>query len=194
MELDKSYDVQRITNGFIRVYDETAKTYGIAKATGCLGSLSTESETRTVVKRCEGEVVEERVITTALLVTFTGHMPIGVLRDVYGFSNDGLKPGVYAIGNKSKPKKGIYTWQAEDLYDEQKKFMAYPNMRITSGYAFSHENGAEEIAEVTISFKAMKDELGNFYYEAYENELTDESVKTGWAQTFDQSLVELVTP
>ncbi len=194
MELDKSYDVQRITNGFIRVYDETAKTYGIAKATGCLGSLSTESETGTVVKRCEGEVVEERVITTALLVTFTGHMPIGVLRDVYGFSNDGLKPGVYAIGNKSKPKKGIYTWQAEDLYDEQKKFMAFPNMRVTSGYAFSHENGGEEIAEVTISFKAMKDELGNFYYEAYENELTDESVKTGWAQTFDQSLVELVTP
>jgi hypothetical protein len=194
MELDKSYDVQRITNGFIRVYDETAKTYGVAKATGCLGSLSTESETRTVVKRCEGEVVEERVITTALLVTFTGHMPIGVLRDVYGFSNDWLKPGVYAIGNKSKPKKGIYTWQAEDLYDEQKKFMAFPNMRVTSGYAFSHENGAEEIAEVTISFKAMKDELGNFYYEAYEKELTDESVKTGWAQTFDQSLVELVTP
>ena len=87
-----------------------------------------------------------------------------------------------------------YTWQAEDLYDEQKKFMAFPNMRVTSGYAFSHENGGEEIAEVTISFKAMKDELGNFYYEAYENELTDESVKTGWAQTFDQSLVELVTP
>ena len=40
MELDKSYDVQRITNGFIRVYDETAKTYGTAKATGCLVSLS----------------------------------------------------------------------------------------------------------------------------------------------------------
>ena len=194
MELDKSYDVVRITNGFTRMYDETSKTYGAAKATGCLGSLSIESETRTVVKRCEREVTEERVITTGLLVTFSGHMPIGVLRDVYGFSNDGLKPGVYAIGNKSKPKKGIYTWQAEDLYDEQKKFMAYPNMRITSGYAFSHENGAEEIAEVTISFKAMKDELGNFYYEAYEKELTDESVKTGWARTFDQSLVELVTP
>lgn len=194
MELDKSYDVQRITNGFVRIYDEVEKTFGTAKATGCTGSLSMEPETRTVVKRCEGEVTEERVIIIGMLVTFVGHVPIGVLRDIYGFSNEGLKPGVYAIGNKSKPKKGIYTWQAEDLYDEQKKFMAFPHMRVTSGYAFSHENGAEEIAEVSISFKATKDELGNFYYEAYEKELTDESVKTGWAQTFDQSLVELVTP
>lgn len=194
MELNNTYDILKITNGYFRGYDPVEKTHGAAKATGCTGSLSMEAETRTVVKRCEGEVVEERTIVTAYLVTLVGHLPVGVLRDIYGFTNEGLKPGVYAIGNKSKAKKGIYTWQAEDLYDEQKKYLAFPNMSVTSGYAFSHENGAEEIAEVTISFKAMKDDLGNFYYEAYEKELTDETVKTGWAQTFDKTLIELVTP
>lgn len=194
MELEKSYDLLKITNGYFRGFDPVAKTYGTAKSTGCTGSLNIEPETRTITKRCEGEVTEERVVIIGYLVTFTGHVPIGVLREIYGFTNEGLKPGVYGLGSKSKAKKGIYTWQAEDLYDEQKKFMAFPNMRVTSGYAFSHENGAEEIAEVSISFKAMKDELGYFYYEAYENELDEESVKTGWAKTFDKTLVQLATP
>jgi hypothetical protein len=82
MELDKTYDVLKITNGFFRPYDSVEKTHGIAKVVGCTGSLSMEAETRTVTKRCEGEVVEERTITTAYLVNVTGHFPVGILRDI----------------------------------------------------------------------------------------------------------------
>ena len=72
MELDKNYDLLRITNGFFRGYDSETKAYGTAKSTGCTGSLSMEPETRTVVKRCEREVTEERVIITGMVVTFAG--------------------------------------------------------------------------------------------------------------------------
>lgn len=194
LDLNQSFDVLKITNGFHRGYDSVAKTFGVAKKLGCTGSLGMDPDIRTITKKCEGVVQEEVTITNFYNVVVSGHMTIGVLRDIFGLSNEGLKPGVYAIGNKFKGKKGIFTWEAQDLYGTDKKLMAYPNMAVVSGFAFSHENGADEIAEIEITFKAMADTLGNFYYEAYESELTDEQVKTGWAETFTQTLVELVAP
>lgn len=194
LDLNQSFDMLKITNGNYRGYDSVAKTFGVAKKLGCTGGLSADSDTRTITKKCEGVVTEEVNIINFLNVVLSGHMTIGVLRDMFGLSNEGLKPGVYAIGNKAKGKKGIFTWEAQDLYGTEKKLMAFPNMSVVSGFAFSHENGADEIAEVELTFKAMADSSGNFYYEAYESELTDEEVKTGWAETFTQTLVELATP
>ena len=194
IDVNQSYDVLKITNGYFRGYDPVEKTYGTAKKLGCTGSLAMEPDVRTITKVCEGVAQDEVTITNFYTVTVSAHLTVGVLRDIFGFTNEGLKAGVYAIGKNSKPKKGIFTWETQDLYGVEKKLIAYPNMSITTGYAFSHENGLDEIAEVEISFKAMQDSLGHFYYEAYESELTDEEVKTGWAQTFDPILVTLATP
>ena len=194
MELNQSYDLLKVTNGQFRPWDEATKAYLEAKALGCVGALGMEADVRSITKVCEGVVEEEITLINFYTVTITGHMPIGVIRDIFGLSNDGLRPGVYAIGQNTRGKKGVFTFEGQDMYGVQKKFMAYPKMSVTSGYAFSHENGLDEIAEIEIEFKAMKDSLGKFYYEAYEEELTDEEVKTGWAKTFDQTLVTPIIP
>lgn len=194
MELDQSFDILRITEGFFRPYDEETKTYGVAKPMGCVGTLGMEADVRTISKKCEGVTTDEITKTNFYTVTFAGHATIGLIRDIFGLSNEGLKKGVYAVGKKTNGKKGVFTFVAEDMYGTQRKLMAYPKMGVVNGYAFSHENGADEIAETEIEFKAMADTLGNFYYEAYEDEVDDEAVKTGWSKTFDEELVAIAAP
>ena len=191
MELDNTFDILRITDGYYRPYE--GDTLGEAKKLGCVGSLGMEPDVRTFTKTCEGVVTDEITLINFYTVTFTGHVTIGALRDIFGLSNEGLKTGVRAIGRKTNGKRGVFTFVAEDMYGTEKKLIAYPNMSVANGYAFTHENGADEIAEIEIEFKALLDKADNFYYEAFESEITDEELRTGWSKTFDTDLV-LETP
>lgn len=191
MELDNTFDILRITDGFYRPYE--GDVLGTAQKLGCVGSLGMEPDIRTVTKTCEGVVTDEITTTNFFTVSFAGHITIGALRDIFGLSNEGLKTGVRAIGRKTNGKRGVFTFVAEDMYGTEKKLIAYPNMSVANGYAFTHENGADEIAEIEIEFKALLDKADNFYYEAFESEITDEELKTGWSKTFDTDLV-LETP
>lgn len=188
MELNTLYKQYKVTNGQFRPIGAEG-TPGTAMELGCTGALEAEPEMKTLSMRCEGDIVDEISKPEFYTVNFTGHLTLGVAREIFGLTNDGLKDGVYAIGDKSVPKKGVFTWEVYDMYNEGKKFMAFSNMVSTTGWVFSHENGADEVAEIEVEFKAMKDDKGNFYYEAFESEITDEEVKTGWLKLFTTELV-----
>lgn len=193
--VDQVFKLLEITNGHFRPYNTATKTYGASKELGCTGKLSMQPEMKTITMRCEGRDADEVSKAQFYTVTLTGHILISVLRDIFGLTNEGLEPGVYAVGKNSKPKKGSFTWEANDMYGDIKKYIAIPNMAVVSGYAFEHENGGDEIAEIEIEFKAMADTEGNFYYEAFEGEGLSTEIKTKWINEFEPTLVKkVVTP
>lgn len=184
----EQFDQFEITNGQFR--KSKAGVLQAATKLGCTGKLSVEAETSTITKKCEGKVDKEVTVVQKLNITFAGHMPVGVLRDVFGLTNDDLKAGVYGYGKKSVGASGSLTFDVYDLGRENKKMIAFPNISFTDGLKFSIENGQEEIAEVEINISGMFDSNGYCYYETMEGDLTDESVKTGWNKTFTPELAK----
>ena len=85
------------------------------------------------------------------------------------------------------------TFDGYDIGREHHKFIAFPNMNWTGGLKFAITNGQEEIAEVEVTFSALVDENGYFYYEAFEDDITKEDVKTKWNKEFSSTLVKKAT-
>ena len=184
------FDVYKVTNANIRF--ESAGILGTVEKFGCLGTVSTEPEVRTIVKTCEGDTVKEVTKITKLTVTVAAHIGADVLRKVFGLSNEGLEVGVFGLGTGSNPGKGVLTFDALNLEETETKLMAYPNMQFTSGFIQSFENGIEEIALTELTFSAFKDDNGFFYYEAFTSEVTDPTLADAWHTTFEPDLVKLV--
>lgn len=184
MDLTKQFDNYEVTNG---QFIEKGKT---AVVLGCTGQLSIEAETKTITKKCEGKTARESTQVIKLNGTFTGHMPVGVLRSVYGLTNKDLEDGVHGYGSKSIGASGILTFDNYDIGRENHKYLAFPNMNWTGGLKYSITNGQEEIAEIEVAFSALVDENGFFYYEAFEDDVTKEEVKTKWNKEFTSELVK----
>lgn len=184
----EQFDNFEITNGQFR-----SKSEGVfqeAQGIGCTGKLEISAETRTITKKCEGKTAKEVVVIDKLVGTFSGHMTIDMLRKVFGLTTNGLKKGVYGYGNRSYSGQGSLTWDVYDIARENRKLIALPNMSWTGGFKLNVENGQDEIAEVELSFSALIDENGNFYYEAFDDdEETDRTVIQGWNKNFEPSLV-----
>lgn len=180
-DVEQQFDAYEITNGMFR----ERKKGGLleAKKLGCTGKLEVETETRTIQKKCEGRVSKEVTRVEKLTGTFTGHVSVGVLRSVFGLTNDDLKQGVYAYKTTSVGGGGALTFDVFDMTRENKKLIAFPNVSFVSGLKFSLENGGDEVAEIELEFSAAADENNSFYYEAYEEEL-DTSLKTKWNKQF----------
>lgn len=190
MDILEQFDLFEITNGQFRL-----KSKGVlqeAAKLGCTGEISVEAETSTITKKCEGKVAREVTTIQKLNGTFKGHMPVGVLRNVFGLTNDALKTGVHGYGKASVGASGLITFDVYDLGRENKKLIAFPNITFTDGLKFTITNGQEEIAEVEINFSAFFDDNGYCYYEAFEGDLDDDGVKTGWNKTFTPELVAKV--
>lgn len=187
MDITQQFDNYEVTNGqFLEKGQNAVKL-------GCTGALNIEAETKTITKKCEGKVAREVTSVTKLNGTFTGHMPVGVLRSVFGLSNKDLEAGIYGYGSKSVGAKGALTFDGYDIGREHHKFIAFPNMNWTGGLKFAITNGQEEIAEVEVTFSALVDENGYFYYEAFEDDITKEEVKTKWNKEFTSTLVKKAT-
>jgi hypothetical protein len=184
------FDVYKVTNANVRF--ESAGVLGTVKKFGCLGTVSTESELRTIIKTCEGDTVKEVTKITKLNVTVSAHVEVAVLRSVFGLTNEGLKVGVFGLGKASNPGKGVITFDALNLEETETKLMAYPNMQFTTGFIQNIENGIEEIALTELTFSAFKDDNGFFYYEAFTSETTDEALVDTWHTAFTPDLVKLV--
>ena len=178
------FEIYQVTNGHAG--------FGTANATaiGCTGSLEVEPDTKTVTKKCEGVTTDEVQQVVGLTVNFSGHVKVDVLRNVWGLDTTDLKAGVWSYGVNSRGKRGVYTWEAYDMRRETKKFIAFPELAATTGLRWKVENGGDEVAEVEIEFRAFPDANGNFYYEAFESELTDTVAKTTWMTKFTPALVK----
>lgn len=160
-----------------------------AVSLGCIGTLDGTSNIEEVTKKCEGVVVKSKKRVTEMTVTLTGYAKIPVSRKMVGLSNEKLKAGVYGYG--SEVFSGTYTFVAEVIdMDGNVKYIAFPKLSDTKGLSIKVNNDVTEIEMEDYEFKAMKDENGLFYYEAYESELTDEDVKTKWLTAFTPDLVK----
>lgn len=192
--MSKTFDILQdfehfeITNGKFRPL--TNGQLGDAERLGCTGSISVESESKTITKKCEGNVTKEVTVVQKLNGTLSMHMPVAILRKVFGLTNDKLKAGVYGLTSKPKVSSGALTWDVYDLGRENHKMIAFPNISWTSPFKVSITNGEEEIAEVETTFSAFADENGFFYYEAIEGDNVAEDVVNGWNSTFAPSLVK----
>lgn len=191
MELTEQFDNYEITNGMFRAL--TGGQLGTAEKLGCTGTITVEAETKKVTKKCEGKTAKEKTIVEKLNCTFKGHMPVGILRKVYGLTNTDLKAGVTGYSRNSVGASGTLTFDVYDLGRENHKYIAFPNITFTDGLKFTIENGKEEIAEIEVAFSALFDSNGFCYYEALAKEgIVDleESIKTGWNSEFTPTLVK----
>lgn len=180
-----SFDFLRVTNGNYK------PASGANMLLGCTGGISGETDVKTVTKMCEGIPVREQQVPQFMTLTFRGHVYVDVYRSLFGIVNTGLKVGVYSYGSTSAGSSGTLTFKLVDMDGVKEKLIAFPNVKLNTGFVFSYENGAEEVAEVEMEFKAMVDAQSRFYYEGFVDDITDAAIKSGWAAAFNYDLVKL---
>lgn len=194
-ETIKVFDECKITDTHVKLYDRKtgALATGEASKLGCTGKIELSSEYKTIVKNCEG--VEEKSVKKLVKLTgkITAHMPLAIARTIFGLSNDGLAPGVYAISDTSFTPDMLLTTKAVDLFTDEEKYICLPKIAFTTGFAKSIDNSSEEVAEVELEFNAYKDENNEFYYEACASEVDKASIGDKWLEEFTPSMVKAVS-
>ncbi|HFJ9375128.1 TPA: phage tail protein [Bacillus nitratireducens] len=158
---------------------------------GCVGTIEGETEMIEKVKKCEGVEVKKISKPTKMNMTLSGHLRVDVLRKLFGIKTDGLKAGVWSYGTASKGESFVLTADVVDEFEDLKKFVAFSNCASTTGFKFKVENGSDEVAETELTFTALKDSNGEFYYEALADEVDDVQVKEKWHTQFTPELVKL---
>lgn len=183
------FDPVTITNlGVQMVGDDGTKEDG--QKFGATGSVGGETTLREIIKTEEGIEVAKKVKPQKMDLTVTGHVQVSVLRDIFGFKTDDLKPGVYSYGSDSKGKRFTLTADAIDEFEDVTKLMAFPNCTSATGFVFTIENGADEVALMELTLSAYPDDTKQIYYEALIDELDDVTVSDTWHTQFDRTLVE----
>lgn len=79
-----------------------------------------------------------------------------------------------------------------DEFEDHTKLVAFPKCVSATGFTFTIENGADEVALMELTLTAYPDDFKQFYYEAMVEELEDTTIPTTWHQQFDRTLVESV--
>lgn len=183
----KTYSDYEIKNTAIKFHKDNDIE---ATKIGCVGTLEDEMETKTVTKKCEGRVVKSRTKGTGFgTIKISAHVNYDVYVRGYGMYFTELSPGVFAYGKDSKHEEFTLTGEVYDE-DDVKKLVAYPNCTISSGKAVKIENGAEEVAEMELEIAVCPDEQGFGKYEAIEDMLEDENIKSKWMTSFSYDLVK----
>ncbi|HFK1755264.1 TPA: phage tail protein [Bacillus cereus] len=157
---------------------------------GCVGTIEGEPEIKEIKKLCGGTTVKKKSKTTELKITVSAHIPVKVARDYFGFDTTGLKPGVWAYGSESKGYDFVFTADVVDEFEDLVKLIAFPNCSNSTGFKFSIANGEEELAMMELEFTALPDDLKNFFYEAFKDELADATVAQKWHTQFNSALVK----
>lgn len=181
------FDSWSIKNSSIQFIKSGVKQPG-AKF-GSVGTISFEPETSTLQKK-EGRVItKEKIITTKLNVSVSAHIPVDVARDFFGLSNEGLKPGIYSYGEGSLGKDFVWTADVMDDFEDVTKLIAFPKASNSAGLTLSIDATQEELALLELSFSAVADSAGQFYYEALVPELEDPTIADTWHTNFDRTLI-----
>lgn len=156
---------------------------------GCIGTLDAASNVDEVVKKCEGVTVKKKKKIKDMTVSMTGHVKIPTSRKLIGLSNEGLKTGVYAYGTDSFSDAFTFVAKIIDM-DGNVKYIAFPNMEDVKGLSVKVNNDVTEIEMDDLEFNALADKNKKFYYEAYDDELEDDTVKNTWLTAFTPDLVK----
>lgn len=181
------FDSWSIVNSSIQFIKSGVKEAGMKF--GSVGTISFEPETSTLQKR-EGRVItKEKIVTTKLNVSVSAHIPVEVARDFFGLSNEGLKPGIYSYGEGSLGKDFVWTADVVDDFEEVTKLIAFPKASNSAGLTLSIDSTQEELALLELSFSAVADTAGQFYYEALVPELEDPTIAETWHTDFDRTLI-----
>lgn len=157
---------------------------------GCTGTLSAETEVRTVSAKCGSETIQEASKPIKMTGTISAHAKVSVLRKIFGLSNEDLQPGVYSYGLDSKGLAGTLTADVVDDFNDLVKLIAFPQVVNTSGFKFSIDKGSDEVAPVEIEFTCKPDDTRRFYYEAFADELEEETLAEQWRTNFSYDLVK----
>jgi hypothetical protein len=186
----QEFDAVSIKNASVQFIDNGTQQPGTKF--GCMGSIEGETEGIEIVKKCEGVEVKRKFKPNKMNLTVNAHIPVQVARDFFGLTNADLKPGVWAYGELSKGKQFVLTADVIDEFEDVVKLIAFPNCSNNTGFKISIENGADEVAMLELNFTALKDSLGNFYYESFIEELDDSTVAEQWHTQFTPDLVKAV--
>lgn len=155
----------------------------------CVGSGEETMNTRIISKKCRG-VVKKKVVKPdgTGVKKYSMHIPWDAYVKLFGMENEKVIDGVktYGIDNTH----GVFCLTEKILdEDDNVKFKACPNCVVETGKAVKTENGAEEVAEMELEIAVSPDDYGIGLYEALDEELKDETVKTNWMKKFDSESV-----
>ncbi len=179
----EEFDDYKIEEGSIQFDKKSAIAFG------CIGTLDATANVEEIVKKCEGIVVKKAKRITDMTVALTGHAKVAATRDISGLSNEGLKNGVYAYGTDTFSKPFVFSARVLDM-DGKVKYIAFTNLENVKGLSVKVNNDTTEIEMKDFEFSALPDSNKKFYYEAYEDELEDETVKQKWLTNFTPELVK----
>lgn len=190
--ITEEFNAVRITNASVQFKENGVSQLG--KKFGAIGSIEGETELLQFIKKAEGVEVRTTNKPQKMTMTVSAHIPVQVARDLFGLSNKDLVPGVYTYGTQSKGKEFIFTADVIDDLEDKTKLIAFTNCVSATGFKFTIENGADELAELEIEFTAMKDSIGGIYYEAIVEELGLVDTELGffleeWHTNFTPALV-----
>lgn len=186
----EEFDAISVKNTSVQFHDDEEESTRI----GCVGSVAGETEMRELVKRCEGVEVRKRTRPEKMNLTLSAHVLISVLRKIFGMSDENLKPGIYKYSTTAKGKEFTLTADVIDEFEDVTKLIAFPHCISATGFQFTVENGADEVAELELEFTVYPNDENDFYYEALVPELEDDEVYEKWHTNFNYELVELTTP
>ena len=161
----------------------------------CVGTFNVERGTRTVSKKCRGNVTKRKTKPTGEgNIEIHTHIKLDLYRDLHGMTNEGLQTGVYAFDNTVAMPECAVTARVKDE-DDNVMYKAYPRCKVEEINKLEITNGAEEVAEVVIKLAFMPDEFNKGEYEALEDELTG-SVLTpaNWMTSFSSALAQASSP
>lgn len=156
---------------------------------GCVGTLSTDKETEEVSKNCGLQRIKSKTVVKWLTVTIAAHIKRKVKDNISGLTTDGLETGVSGLHKDTKLKNGVFAAVIED-FDGNRKLIAFPVVENATGLKMDIDNAATEVGMSEVEFKALADVNGFFYYQAFENELESEDIKTKWMTNFTPDLVK----
>lgn len=158
---------------------------------GGIGKVSGETTLREIVKKLEGIEVKKKSTPEKMVLKLTAHVPVAPIRKLFGLSNSGLKPGIYAYGSPCKGLPFVLTGDVLDEFEDVTKLIAFPNCISNTGLTLNVENGADTVAELELEFTAYLDENKYCYYEAFVSEIEVADVTT-WRTNFTPTLVKTV--
>lgn len=185
----QEFDPVSIKNVSVQ-FKQSDGTHAEGTKFAAVGTISGETTLREIVKNTEGVEAAKKVKPEKMTLNLNARVPVQVVRDLFGIKNDGLKPGVYSYGKESKGKEFILTADEIDEFEDVTKLKAYPNCVNASGFSFSIENGASEVAEMSVTIEAYPDQFGEIFYEAFVGELDDNTIAEQWHKSFSRTLVE----
>lgn len=160
-----------------------------AVAFGCAGTMDATANINETVKKCEGKTVKKAKTVVDITVALTGYAKAPISRKIMGLSNKGLKTGVYGYGSESFSKPFVFAAKVFDM-EGKVKYIAFSNLEDVKGLSLKVNNDTTEIEMDDFEFTALADSNEMFYYEAFEDELEDETVKEQWLTNFTPALVK----